>query len=189
VGVCGTGGASGKEFKGTIIAPGWTSASGVETGYKFIKNNYQEGDKIFMYAYSYGVDVAVDLATKLASEKIMVNLLLTVDGSDGIFQNSTVNKIIPANVNLNLNIFQLDDSGTSSSSWSFGQSSSNSSQSSSFDSSTFNFPGSNGSYNFARNSAQTNVINLNVGGPGVNHGNIQQKNQVLIEGYILNQIK
>ena len=121
----------------------------------------------------------MDLATELGDDNVPVDILITVDGSDGPFQNSTVNKDVPDNVRINFNIFQTDDSGVSSVSATMGATSSNSSsQSSSSDSGTSNSPGSNGSRNRANGSAK--VHNINVTEPGVTHGNIQQKQ----DGYI-----
>jgi RHS repeat-associated protein len=182
--------AEGRDFKGRMIAPGWTSASATANGLGFVKDNYEEGDQVVLYGYSYGVDPAVDLATELQGENIPVDLLITVDGSDGPLQNSTVDKTIPENVNTNLNIYQTEDSGTSSSSATFGKTSSNSSSaSSSSNSGTSNSPGSNGSPNNAANPNRTTVINKNVTAPGTTHGNIQQKQMGTIQSTIDNRIK
>ena len=180
-------GKANREFAGRIIAPGATSASAVENGLGFIKDNYNDGDQVIVYGYSYGVDVTTDLSGSLEEAGIPVDLLVTVDGSDGLLQNTTVNKEVSGNVGTNLNIYQSDDSGTSSFSWSSGKSS-GSSGSSSSDSGTSNFPGSNGSPNTAKNSNRTNVINLNVSGPGVTHGNIQSRQQSTIQHAINNHI-
>ena len=204
---------TGREFKGTIIAPGLTSASGVENGLSFIKENYTQGDQVIIYGYSYGVDVAVDLTNQLKEAGINVDLLVTVDGSDGPMMNSTVNTSIPENVSVNLNIFQGSNSGSSNASSSFssgtlssvasgsnpggfsigsssGSSSdgssrvSGSSQSRLRTSESSNSPGSSGGPNQALNPNRTNVINRNVSGPGVTHGNIQARQQFAIQGYI-----
>ncbi|WP_417558742.1 hypothetical protein [Mesoflavibacter zeaxanthinifaciens] len=181
------------EFRGTIIAPGFTSASGVETGVNFVNENYCEGDQVIVYGYSYGVDVAVDLSESLNELGINVDLLVTVDGSDGPLQNATVNTDIPENVNTNLNVYQTDDSGSSSSSRSTGATSSGtssgSSGSSSSNSGSSNSPGSNGGPNTAVNPNRTSVVNRNVTGQGVNHGNIQQKAEKTINYYIENFIR
>ncbi len=176
-------------FAGRVIAPGATSASGVENGLGFIKDNYNEGDQVIVYGYSYGVDVATDLSAKLGEMGIPVDLLITVDGSDGPMQNSTVNTEISDNVDTNLNIYQTDDSGVSATSRSTGVSTSNSSSnSSSSDSGTSNFPGSNGGPNSPKDKYRTHVINMNVSGPGVTHGNIQSKQQATIQHVINNHI-
>ena len=174
----------GKGFAGTIVAPGVTSASGVSTGADFINQNYEVGDMVIIYGYSYGVDVAVDLAHNLNEKGIRIDLLVTVDGSDGPFQNLTVNTAIPENVGTNLNVYQTSNSESSNSSWSTGSSSgvtSNSSGSS-------NSPGSKGGPNKAVNSNSTYVINKNISGSGVNHGNIQQKAEEIIQPLINGRI-
>jgi len=179
-----------RDFAGTIIAPGWTSASGVETGLDFVNENYVEGDQIIIYGYSYGVDVAVDLATELNNMGVPVDLLVTVDGSDGPLQNTTVNTTIPENVDTNLNVYQTNNSGASSSSRSTGASSGSTSSSSGSNSSgssnrsnsgSSNSPGSSGGPNKAANSSKTNVINKNVTAQGTTHGNIQQKSKNIIQ--------
>ncbi|WP_410879962.1 RHS repeat-associated core domain-containing protein [Myroides sp. DW712] len=184
---------SGRGFSGTIIAPGLTSASGVKTGYDFINQNYQEGDQVIIYGYSYGVDVAVDLTHNLNESGIGVNLLVTVDGSDGPFQNMTVNTTIPKNVETNLNIYQTNNSGASSSSRSTGSSSGATSSSSGSNSSgssnrsnsgSSNSPGSKGGPNKAVNSNSTNILNKKIIGSDVNHGNIQQKSENIIQPLI-----
>ena len=164
------------KFSGTVIAPGWTAGSAVSNGYDFIKANYTEGEKVILYGYSYGGDFAVELAEKLKGDGITVNLLITVDASDGPAQNSTVNTTIPDNVEFNRNIYQTEDSGVSSSSRSTGSSSSGSSGSSSSNSGSSDSPGSNGGPNTAANSSKTTVKNYNVTGNGVTHGNIDEKN-------------
>ncbi|MFO0453212.1 MAG: hypothetical protein ACK52I_31895, partial [Pseudomonadota bacterium] len=109
--------------------------------------------------------------------------------SDGPLQNTTVNTTVPGNVDTNLNIYQTNDSGTSSSSRSTGATSSNSSSgSSSSNSGSSNFPGSNGGPNTAADPNKTNVVNKNVTGPGVTHGNIQQKTQNIIQPLVNTRI-
>ena len=190
---------SGRGFAGTIIAPGVTSASGVSTGADFISQNYEAGDQVIIYGYSYGVDVAVDLAHNLNESGISVDLLVTVDGSDGPLQNLTVNTTIPENVGTNLNVYQTSNSGASSSSRSTGSSSGATSSSSSSgsnssgssnrsNSGSSNSPGSRGGPNKATNSNSTNVINKNMSGSGVNHGNIQQKAESVIQPLINTRI-
>jgi hypothetical protein len=173
----------GREFAGTVIAPGFTSASGVKTGQEFVNANYKEGDQVVIYGYSYGVDNAMDLATNLGKQGITVNTLVTVDGSDGPLQNSTVNTTVPDNVLNNLNIYQTNDSGSSSSS---AKACSNCSRS---DSGSSNSPGSNGGPNkTAPGNPNTPVDNRNVTAPGVTHGNIQQKQQPAIQSHIQDRI-
>ncbi len=145
-----------KDFEGKVIAPGLTTTSGVENGKDFIAKNYEPGDQIIIYGYSWGGDLAVDLATKLGEENIPINLLVTVDAADGVFQNMTVNMEIPDNVNVNLNIYQTDPSGSISGN----------------PGETSNSPNSRGEPNIAINSSD--VINHNITNVGViNHDNIQ----------------
>lgn len=176
----------GRNFVGRVIAPGATSASGVANGLSFITQHYNNGDQVILYAYSYGVDVSVDLAHTLHANNIPVSLLVTVDGSDGPAQNWTVNTSIPDNVNVNVNYYQTDDSGSSSLSRS-GAAIFSSSESSQSDSGSSNSPGSNGGPNSAVNTA--NVINRNVTANGTTHGNIQQKHQAEIEQYFDDYIR
>ncbi|WP_169628037.1 RHS repeat domain-containing protein [Flavobacterium soli] len=185
-----TAGQNGQDFAGTIIAPGWTSSSGVESGMDFFNANYQDGDSVIIYGYSYGVDVAVELTEALKAQNCNVELLVTVDGSDGPLMNSTVNTAIPSNVKKNVNVYQTEDSGASSSSRSTGSSSGATSSSSGSNSSgssnksksgTSNSPGSNGGPNTAVNSKKTTVINNNVTAPGTNHANIQEKAKQIIQ--------
>jgi RHS repeat-associated protein len=172
--------ARGIKFSGTVIAPGWTAGSAVSNAYDFIKANYTPGEKVIVYGYSYGGDFAVELAEKLKVDNITVNLLITVDATDGPLQNSTINKTIPDNVEVNQNIYQTNDSGTSSSSRSTdsssGSSSSGSSGSSSSNSGSSNSPGSNGGPNKAEDSSKTRVINNNMTGKKTTHGNIDENN-------------
>jgi RHS repeat-associated protein len=189
---------SGRDFTGIIIAPGLTSSSGVNAGMDFIERNYEDGDNVVIYGYSYGVDVAVDLTHSLNEAGINVDLLVTVDGSDGPLQNLTVNTTIPENVRTNLNIYQTSNSGASSSSRSTGSSSGTTSSSSGSNSSgssnrsnsgSSNSPGSRGGPNRAVNPNSTSVINRNISGPGVNHGNIQQKAESTIQPLINTRIQ
>ncbi len=191
--------ANGKEFAGRIIAPGATSASGVQEGLDFFNANYQQGDQVILYGYSYGVDVAVDLAETLNAASVPIDLLVTVDGSDGPLQNVTVNTTIPENVKTNLNVYQTSNSGASSSSRVTGSttgatsnstSGSNSSGSSNKSKSgSSNSPGSSGGPNKASNSKKTNVVNKDVSGAGVNHGNVQQKASNIINPVINSTVK
>jgi hypothetical protein len=163
------------EFSGLIVAPGATAESAVQTAYEFIKANHSTGEKLLIYAYSYGVDPAVDLCERLKSDGIIVDLLITVDGSDGPFQNYTVNTSIPDNVSRNVNWYQTNNSGLSSSSWSTNSTSSGGSDSSSGSSShsgSLNFPGSSGGPNTAQDAQKTVLDNVDLTSPLVNHANI-----------------
>lgn len=52
----------GMDFKRAVISPSLTQGPGVETGKSFLENNYQKGDVVVVYGYSYGGDNAVNLA-------------------------------------------------------------------------------------------------------------------------------
>lgn len=133
--------------------------------------------------------MAVDLTHQLKEAGINVDLLVTVDGSDGPLQNLTVNTTIPDNVATNLNVYQTSGSGASTSSWSTGKSSGSSSGSSNRSNrGSSNFPGSSGGPNRAANANATNVINRNLTGPKVDHGNIQDKAANLIQPLINTRI-
>lgn len=69
-----------------------------------------------------------------------------------------------------MNIYQSQDSGSSSNSDS-------SSDSSDSDSGTSNSPGSNGGANSAIEPNKTNVINKNITGEDITHGNIQDSDK------------
>lgn len=184
--------AKGVEFDGTVIAPGFTAGSAVSNAYAFIKAKYAEGERLVIYGYSYGGDFAVELAEKLKEDGIQVDLLITVDASDGPLQNSTVNTTIPDNVTQNDNYYQTENSSYSGSSRSTNSSSSgtsgSSSGSSSSNSGSSDSPGSSGGPNSASNSAKTRVNNKNKTGDGVTHGNIDEKIQSNVSRSINNVI-
>lgn len=151
---------TGREFAGTIIAPGFKSDNSVNTANDFIKGNYEKGDQVIIYGYSYGGDAAVELSKSLNDQGTKVNLLVTVDNSDGIIgfaANSTVDTKIPGNVETNLNVYQNEPAGKTR---------------------------ANGEPNTAKETNKTMVLNKDVSSPGTTHGNIQQKSQTLIESVI-----
>ena len=155
------------EFDGRVITPGVTSSSSVDNALAFILDNYTEGEKVILYGYSYGGDFAVELSEALKAEGISVDLLITVDASDGPAQNSTVDTEIPDNVKKNVNVYQTDDSGESTGSQKTSDSES--------DSGTSNSPGSNGGANSAKDPNKTQVKNYNVTSKGFTHGNVDEK--------------
>lgn len=183
---------NGIEFSGRVITPGWTSGSSVNNALGFIKENYTKGEKVILYGYSYGGDFAVELAGALKKEGISVDLLVTVDASDGPAENITVDDVIPDNVKNALNFYQTDNSGKSSGSQhsgssgsasSYGSSSSNKKKSGS-DSGSSDSPGSHGGTKKAANSKKTDVRNYQVGDADINHGNIDEKTEYLINRLI-----
>ena len=161
---------------GAIISPAFVAEPGVETGTKFLKNNYVAGDKVIIYGYSYGGDNAVNLADNAKQLGIPITALVTVDSSDGPGQGLTVNSTIPDNVNNALNVYQTQASGQSSSSQSSSGSTSESQAGIS------NSPASHGAP--ATASGKNRVQNMNVTAPGVNHGNIQDKQKGTIMSFI-----
>ena len=176
---------NGIEFSGRVITPGWTSGSSVSNAMSFIKDNYTKGEKVVLYGYSYGGDFAVELAESLKKEGIAVDLLVTVDASDGPAQNATVNDVIPDNVKNAINFFQNDKSGLPSGSQHGNQSSKKGGKSSKENSGgSANSPGSRGGTKKAADSKKTDVRNYDVSGDGVNHGNIDEKTENLINRLI-----
>ncbi|ADX67574.1 RHS repeat-associated core domain-containing protein [Weeksella virosa] len=168
----------GMDFKGAVISPSLTQGPGVETGKSFLESNYQEGDMVVVYGYSYGGDNAVNLAE--AVPDIPINTMVIVDSSDGPLRGATVNTTIPDNVNTAYNFYQDNSSGASSSSRASGSSSGATSSSSGSNSSgssnrsnsgSSNSPGSRGYPHSSGGSA--NVKNIKITGDNVNHGNIQ----------------
>jgi RHS repeat-associated protein len=173
---------NGIDFSGTVITPGVTSSSSVDNAMAFISRHYTPGEKLVIYGYSYGGDFAVELTAKLGELGIPVDLLITIDASDGPLQQSTVDNEVPDNVVLNENFYQDDNSGASSSSRSTDSSSGSTSgsssgktSSSSRNSGTSDSPDSNGGPNKAKDTKKTTVNNHNKSGKGVTHGNIDEK--------------
>ncbi len=146
------------EFDGVTIAPNFNVDSAVNTAYDFIKKNYKEGEALIIYGYSNGGDAAVELTDKLKADGIKVDLLITVDSSDGPLGNSTVNNVIPDNVGVNRNIYQLRGSGP------LNDSGSNSPS-----------PGSMGGENTAADPAKTRIENYNVTHPTTTHQNMDEE--------------
>jgi RHS repeat-associated protein len=155
-----------------VIASGATSGSSVTNALSFIKENYTAGEKLIIYGYSYGGDFGVELAKALKDEGITVDLLVTVDASDGPLQNSTVDDVIPDNVKTAVNIYQTNDSGKSS-----GGQNSKISDGKKSNSGTSNLPGSNGNAKRAKDSKKTDVRNYRAVDDDITHGNIPEKAQ------------
>jgi len=148
------------EFVGTIIAPGLISDSSVETASEFLNTNYEDGDKIIVYGYSYGGDAAVEFAESVPDTKI--DLVVTVDSSDGLIGagvNATVNQTIPTNTKESLNVYQTDQTTKS---------------------------GADGQPHHAADEKKTKETNVDASAPDVTHGNIQGKKKDLIQTTINN---
>ena len=172
---------NGIEFSGRVITPGVTSASSVKNALGFIKENYTRGEKLIIYGYSYGGDFAVELAEALKEEGISVDLLITVDAADGTGPNLTVNDIIPDNVENALNFYQDTPSGLPSGAQHGNNSSKEKGKKAKESSGNKNgFPASHGNKKKAANSKKTDVRNYKVGNMDVNHGNIDELTEDLI---------
>lgn len=183
---------NGIEFSGRVITPGVSSGSSVSNALGFIKENYTKGEKLVIYGYSYGGDFAVELAKELKKEGITVDLLVTVDASDGPLNNTTVDDVVPDNVGVAVNFFQSKKSGQSSSSQNSGSgdepgsSSSSSNNSSSEDrtsSGTSDSPGSHGDKKKAKDPSKTLLYNFDMTGKAT-HGNIDEKVRSQVVDYI-----
>ncbi len=179
----------GMDFKGAVISPAAVQDFGVSTGKEFLEANYQKGDTVIIYGYSYGGDNAVNLAEDVPN--IPVHTMIIVDSSDGPGRGISVDTSIPNNVNTAYNYYQDSYSGKSNASSSSGSSSSGSlssgpigassgsssggtsGSSGSSSSQSSNSPGSRGYKHTSEGTAK--VYNINVSGQNVNHGNIQTK--------------
>jgi hypothetical protein len=148
--------------------------------------------KVVIYGYSYGGDFAVELTEALAKEGIAVDLLVTVDASDGTLNNATVNDEIPDNVGVAVNFFQKSKSGLSSGSQNSGSgnkpgsspsSSDNSSSNDRSSGGSSNLPGSHGDKKKAADSSKTLLYNHDMTGK-VTHGNIDEKVREQVMDYI-----
>lgn len=171
---------TGRDVIGAIIAPAATDGAGVSTGINFLQSNYSEGDQVIVYGYSYGGDNAVNLAEMAQEAGIPINTMVIVDSSDGaILGGSTVDTSVPENVDMTLNIYQTDNSGASSGSQKVSKNPPNAGQS--------NSPGSRGYPHTAE--GKNAVVNRNATAPGTTHGNIQQKQQNVIETFLKTRIK
>ena len=104
----------GYEFKGAIIASGATNGPSVSKGTDFIENNYEKGDIVITYGYSYGGDNAMELGSELNDKNIPVQLSMIVDSSDGIFKNSTVKTDVSENTKMAVNTYQTTPDPTTS---------------------------------------------------------------------------
>lgn len=100
---------SGIEVVGGVIPPTRWGNDAMETGAEFIRNNYNEGDKVILYGYSNGGDQAVNTAEELDGE-MRVSFTTIVDSSDGNLNNLTVDGTIQ-NSYSTLNIYQPEGKG------------------------------------------------------------------------------
>jgi RHS repeat-associated protein len=70
-----------------------------------IKGNYTKGQKISLYGYSKGGDLALQVSRKLQETNISVTLLVTIDAAYG-WQSDQINRSVPGNVGLTYNFYQ-----------------------------------------------------------------------------------
>jgi len=73
------------------------------TAFQWIKDNYKKGESIIVYGYSMGGVAATQLTKMLKTERITVNLLVSVDGAFGPFGEALQ---IPDNVETVFNFYQ-----------------------------------------------------------------------------------
>ncbi|KXK36843.1 MAG: hypothetical protein UZ09_BCD002002344 [Bacteroidetes bacterium OLB9] len=157
---------AGKKFRGAVIAPGIISESSIETSMQFIKKYWQKHDKILLYGYSNGGNVAVNLARALRKENMKVDFLVIVDSSDGPFCNITLSPYLPDNIVSALNAFQTSNSryeGVDKNDVRYEERRP-----------LINLSYSKGFPYIAYDPEYTNLINVDFSGEGVNHRNIQQ---------------
>ena len=125
---------------------------------------------IVIYGYSWGGDFAIELSKKLQKDRKKVDVLFTLDATDGPLQNFTVDKKIPENVGVNYNFYQTENLGTSSGSDFIFR------KGSGFNSSSFDSPNSHGRANVVNKPLKTKVVNFNLTGvDGIFHSNIDEK--------------
>ena len=171
-----------KPFYGLVIGSGVSSRKSVRNALKFIHQTNSKIETIIVYGYSWGGDFAIELSKRLAKKRQKVDLLFTLDATDGPLQNFTVDKKIPENVKLNYNFYQTENLGTSSGSDFIFRKGSGS------DASSFDSPNSHGRANLVINSEKTSVINQNLTGiGGIFHSNLDEKVFSIVLRHIANQ--
>lgn len=138
----------GYEFTGAIIAPGIVYEPSVANGMDFIESNYEKGDIILTYGFSYGADSTMRLGEELNDENIPVQLSMIVDSSDGIFKNSTLKTNVSENTKEVLNTYQTTPDPNT---------------------------GAKGVPLTPDNKSKTTIVNTNLTSPDVNHQNIDEK--------------
>lgn len=179
-----------------IVAPGVTSGAAVATARAFIRSRATSQSKLIVYGYSRGGDAAVDLAKTMQHKSPAIDLMITVDAAYGPFSTTpivigppypatsppiridVVDRRIPANVNVNLNYYQTEPSGPSSSTRTGEASGAGSSEqggSSRSNSGPSDSIGSRGAPNSAIVAGSTRVYNLEVN--NTSHAEIDEKTQ------------
>lgn len=171
------------DFHGLVIGSGLTQRKSIKNAIYYIETHADTNTVIYTYGYSWGGDFAVELAEKLHRKGKKIELLFTVDATDGPFQNLTVQTKIPDNVRTNYNYYQTMNLGSSSASNFVLKSKKG------LNVGSLNLPGSNGKPNKARNKEKTNVVNCNMTKrDGTYHTNIDEKVQEEVEGEIIKNI-
>ena len=179
-------------LKSQLSYPGLTGNGSIGTGENFVTQNLRAGDRLVLYGYSRGGDAVSDLARKLQGRGIQVDLLVTVDAAFGPLSTgpcSVVDRAIPSNVRKNLNIFQVEPSGPSSTTrtgQALGVPGCGRGESSATNSGTFDSIGSRGAPNYAVDPSATEVENRLI--EGVDHGTIDHRSIPLVRSAIMAEI-
>ena len=100
---------SGIEFSGAVVSSGFSERRATRKALKFISGNYTKGEKIIIYGYSYGGKHALALTRALKQKGMEVELLETVDPTDGRVgngKNSTIDFHVSENVKVAINYYQ-----------------------------------------------------------------------------------
>jgi len=82
-----------------------------QEAYDYIKQNYDaaKGGIIAIYGYSMGGVMATHLASRLEADGVTVSILVTVDAA-AAWKTSSVSRLIPTNVLVNVNYYQTEES-------------------------------------------------------------------------------
>ena len=101
-------------FAGKAIPSAIKDAGTLKKAIDFVRANYEIGsnDQLVVYGYSWGGDNAVEFAQILNELGIKINWLITVDGAKGPASGGLigdyVDRLIPSNVEKNINIYQTN---------------------------------------------------------------------------------
>lgn len=143
---------------GILIAPDVTQDAGVARGFIFLKENYIEGDLVLVYGYSYGGDNAVNMTEKAEESGIPIDFMIIVDSADGPLLNISVDTSVPENVKYTVNIYQTKHSRILSRGYEHTAEGSNM------------------------------VVNIDATAEDIEHSNIQEKKEALINQYYYCQL-
>ncbi len=96
---------SGIECNGIAIKPSERLGQDIQIAMDFLIANFDKPhEKIVIYGYSKGGDVALEFARQLQEKGFEVDLLITVDAADPV--DHTLDYIVPSNVKVSYNIYQ-----------------------------------------------------------------------------------